>query len=153
MSHRPKTDSEKVGIAARLRAETTMTLGQIAQRLKMGTPNTLSENSKREKAPMKEQKSAKAWVNPFERENDGEGCGRSFFTCRAAGKAYDLRRHQKTNEGTKNMGGRKGIGQKEQTQPDLGPAGLVRFANMTIPLTDPCYGENCQARRKIISFY
>jgi hypothetical protein len=63
------------------------------------------------------------------------------------------RRSQKTNEGTKNMRGRKGIGQKEQTQPDLGPAGLVRFANMTIPLTDPCYGENCQARRKIISFY
>ena len=63
--------------------------------------------------------------DPFERENNGEGCGRSFFTCRAAGKAYDLRRHQKTNEGTKNMGGRKGIGQKEQTQPDLGPTGLV----------------------------
>jgi hypothetical protein len=89
---------------------------------------------------------------------DGEPCGRAFSTCRAAGKAYDLRRHQKTNKGTKNMGGRKGIGQKEQTQPDLGPAGLVqetllngcirmadmsifisglvRFANMTIQLTD-----------------
>jgi hypothetical protein len=76
----------------------------------------------------------------FERENDGEGCGRSFFTCRAAGKAHDLRRHQKTNEGTKNMRGRKGIGQKEQTQPNLGPAGLVRFANMTIPILTRCGG-------------
>ena len=29
-------------VAARLRAETTMTMGQIAQRLKMGTRDTLS---------------------------------------------------------------------------------------------------------------
>jgi hypothetical protein len=29
-------------MAARLRAETTMTIGQIAQRLKMGTRDTLS---------------------------------------------------------------------------------------------------------------
>jgi hypothetical protein len=39
---RAKTDSDKVGMAARLREETTMTIGQIAQRLKMGTRNTLS---------------------------------------------------------------------------------------------------------------
>ena len=32
----------KVVMAARLRAETTMTIGQIAQRLKMGTRDTLS---------------------------------------------------------------------------------------------------------------
>ena len=24
---------------------------------------------------------------------------------------------------------------------------------ITIPLTDPCYGVNCQARPKILSFY
>jgi len=67
-----------------------------------------------------------------------EPAGRSFPTCRAAGKAYDLRRHQETNEGTKSMGGRKGIGQKEQTQPDLGPAGLVQetLLNRCIRMAD-----------------
>ena len=39
---RPKTDSDKVGIAARLREETALTIGQIAQRLKMGTRDTWS---------------------------------------------------------------------------------------------------------------
>ena len=34
---RPKGDSVKVALAARLRAETTMTLGWIAKRLAMGT--------------------------------------------------------------------------------------------------------------------
>jgi len=42
LSLRPKTDADKVVMAERLRAETTMTLGQIAQRLKMGTRDTLS---------------------------------------------------------------------------------------------------------------
>ena len=42
LSRRPKSDSGKVRMAARLREETTMTLGQIAQRLKMGTRDTLS---------------------------------------------------------------------------------------------------------------
>jgi REP element-mobilizing transposase RayT len=42
LSLRPKTDADKVAMAARLRAETTMTMGQIAQRLKMGTRDTLS---------------------------------------------------------------------------------------------------------------
>ena len=42
LSRRAKTDSGKVGLAARLRRETTMTMGQIAQRLHMGTRNTLS---------------------------------------------------------------------------------------------------------------
>jgi len=37
-----KTDADKVVMAARLREETTMTIGQIAQRLKMGTQDTLS---------------------------------------------------------------------------------------------------------------
>ena len=34
---RPKGDSVKVALAARLRAETTMTVGRIAERLAMGT--------------------------------------------------------------------------------------------------------------------
>jgi len=42
LSQRAKTDPEKVGIAARLRAKATMTIAQIAQRLKMGTRDTLS---------------------------------------------------------------------------------------------------------------
>jgi len=42
LSWRAKTDSDKVGIAARLREETPLTIGQIAQRLKMGTRDTLS---------------------------------------------------------------------------------------------------------------
>jgi len=41
LSQRPKTDADKLCMAARLRAETTMTIGQIAQRLKMGTRHTL----------------------------------------------------------------------------------------------------------------
>jgi len=39
---------------------------------------------------------------------------RSFSTCRAAGKAYDLRRHQKTNEGTKWGGKEKASGRKSK---------------------------------------
>jgi hypothetical protein len=42
LSRRPTTDSGKPGMAARLREETTVTLWQIAQTLKMGTRNTLS---------------------------------------------------------------------------------------------------------------
>jgi hypothetical protein len=42
LSRRAKTDSEKAGLAARLREETAMTLGQIAHRLTMGTRDTLS---------------------------------------------------------------------------------------------------------------
>ena len=38
MEVRRKGDKVKVRIAARLRAETTMTLGWIASRLRMGTP-------------------------------------------------------------------------------------------------------------------
>jgi len=41
LSQRPKTNPDNVGMAARLRAETTMTIGQIAQRLKMGNRDTL----------------------------------------------------------------------------------------------------------------
>ena len=37
-----KTDADKVVMAARLREETTMTIGKIAQRLKMGARDTLS---------------------------------------------------------------------------------------------------------------
>ena len=42
LSQRAKSDPGKVGLAARLRQETTLTIGQIAQRLQMGTRNTLS---------------------------------------------------------------------------------------------------------------
>ena len=42
LSLRPKTDADKLGITAMLRAEATMTIGQIAQRLKMGTGDSLS---------------------------------------------------------------------------------------------------------------
>ena len=38
LASRRKGDKVKVRIAARLRAETTMTLGWIASRLRMGTP-------------------------------------------------------------------------------------------------------------------
>ena len=38
----PKTHVRKVALAARLRGETTMTISQIAARLRMGTRNTLS---------------------------------------------------------------------------------------------------------------
>ncbi|MGA2541916.1 MAG: hypothetical protein ABSG78_10225 [Verrucomicrobiota bacterium] len=37
-----KADPDKEGLAARLRRETTMTIGQLAQRLHLGTRNTLS---------------------------------------------------------------------------------------------------------------
>ncbi len=39
---RPKGDSVKVALAARLRAETTMTMGWIAERLVMGTREYLN---------------------------------------------------------------------------------------------------------------
>jgi hypothetical protein len=65
------------------------------------------------------------------------GGGRLFSACGAAGEGYDLRRHQKTNEGM-NMGGRRGIWQKEQTRQDLGPAGLVQetLLNRCIRMAD-----------------
>jgi putative transposase len=44
LSQRAKSDPRKVGLAAKLRDETTLTIGQIAQRLQMGTRNTLSTN-------------------------------------------------------------------------------------------------------------
>jgi hypothetical protein len=42
LGRRAKTDAAKVALAARLRRETTMTIGEIARRLRMGTRNTLS---------------------------------------------------------------------------------------------------------------
>jgi hypothetical protein len=39
---RPKGDAEKVAVAGRLRAETTMTAGWIAERLRMGTRGHLN---------------------------------------------------------------------------------------------------------------
>jgi REP element-mobilizing transposase RayT len=44
LSKRAKSDPGKVGLAAKLRQETTLTIGQIARRLHMGTRNTLSTN-------------------------------------------------------------------------------------------------------------
>ncbi len=44
LRQRAKSDPGKVGLAAQLRQETTLTMGQIAQRLQMGTRNTLSTN-------------------------------------------------------------------------------------------------------------
>src|SRR2546422_10629047 len=41
LRHKPKTDRQKARIARRLRQETTMTLAWIAQRLQMGSVNTL----------------------------------------------------------------------------------------------------------------
>ena len=41
LRHKPKTDGQKGRIARRLRQETTMTLAWIAQRLQMGSVNTL----------------------------------------------------------------------------------------------------------------
>jgi putative transposase len=41
LAEQPKTDRRKARIARRLRQETTMTLGWIAQRLRMGSVNTL----------------------------------------------------------------------------------------------------------------
>ncbi len=49
LSQRAKSDPGKVGLAAQLRQETTLTMGQIAQRLHMGTRNTLSTNLKERK--------------------------------------------------------------------------------------------------------
>jgi uncharacterized protein with von Willebrand factor type A (vWA) domain len=42
LNTRPKGDAVKVGLAARLRAETTMTVGWIAERLAMGTRGYLN---------------------------------------------------------------------------------------------------------------
>ena len=42
LKKRPKGDGEKVAVAARLRAETTMTVGWIAERLGMGTRGHLN---------------------------------------------------------------------------------------------------------------
>ena len=42
LKKRPKGDGEKVAVAARLRAETTMTVGWIAERLEMGTRGHLN---------------------------------------------------------------------------------------------------------------
>jgi REP element-mobilizing transposase RayT len=44
LSKRAKSDPGKVELAGKLRRETTLTLGQIAQRLHMGTRNTLRTN-------------------------------------------------------------------------------------------------------------
>ena len=41
LRHKPKTDRQKARIARRLRQETTMTFAWIAQRLQMGSVNTL----------------------------------------------------------------------------------------------------------------
>ena len=41
LAQKPKTDREKARIARRLRQETTMTLAWIAQRLQVGSVNTL----------------------------------------------------------------------------------------------------------------
>jgi len=37
LRRRPKSDAAKMAVAARLRRETTLTLGEIAQRLHMGS--------------------------------------------------------------------------------------------------------------------
>ena len=44
LRQRPKGDAAKVALAARLRQETTLTIGQIAQRLRMGSRNTLNNH-------------------------------------------------------------------------------------------------------------
>ncbi len=44
LGKRAKSDPGKVRLAAQLRQETTLTIGQIAQRLHMGTRNTLATN-------------------------------------------------------------------------------------------------------------
>ncbi|MGD1086091.1 MAG: DNA-binding protein, partial [Verrucomicrobiota bacterium] len=44
LRQRPKGDAAKVALAARLRKETTPTIGQIAQRLQMGSRNTLNNH-------------------------------------------------------------------------------------------------------------
>jgi AraC-like DNA-binding protein len=42
LEQRPKSDAAKMALAARLRRETTLTIGEIAQRLHMGSRKTLS---------------------------------------------------------------------------------------------------------------
>ena len=42
LKRRPKSDAAKMALAAQLRSATTLTLGDIAQRLHMGTRKTLS---------------------------------------------------------------------------------------------------------------
>jgi REP element-mobilizing transposase RayT len=44
LTQRPKSDAAKVAMAARLRHQTTLTIGQIAQRLHMGSRNTLNNH-------------------------------------------------------------------------------------------------------------
>jgi REP element-mobilizing transposase RayT len=44
LSKRRRSDPDKMRLAAKLRQETTLTIGQIAQKLRMGTRNTLSSN-------------------------------------------------------------------------------------------------------------
>jgi REP element-mobilizing transposase RayT len=50
LGHRAKSDPGKVGLAAKLRQQTTLTIGQIAKRLQMGTRNTLTTNLQAGKA-------------------------------------------------------------------------------------------------------
>lgn len=49
LSKRGRSDPDKVRLAAKLRQETTLTIGQIARRLRMGTRNTLSTNLQKAK--------------------------------------------------------------------------------------------------------
>jgi len=44
LRQRPKGDPAKIALAARPRKETTLTIGQIAQRLQMGSRNTLNNH-------------------------------------------------------------------------------------------------------------
>ena len=46
LAQRPKTDPAKVALAAKLRGETTLTMEQVARRLRMGTRNTLNAKLK-----------------------------------------------------------------------------------------------------------
>jgi hypothetical protein len=45
LAGKPKTDRAKARIALRLRRETTMTLARIAERLQMGSVNTLKKHT------------------------------------------------------------------------------------------------------------
>jgi len=49
LSRRAKSDPGKVALAAKLQRETTLTIGQIARRLHLGTRNTLSTNLQKAK--------------------------------------------------------------------------------------------------------
>ena len=51
---RPRGDAEKVTLAARLRAETTMTVGWIAERLGMGSRGYLNHLLYRRRKPRRE---------------------------------------------------------------------------------------------------